>query len=286
MSRVVRKVLRRRRQSRGVQQENTSLQSAQERYRQRLIAPVAPPECPPGCDIGPPTFVGVGVQKAGTAWWYHHLISHPGVAGTVRKELHYFEHGWEREFDDQAVAWYHRYFPRPPGIVTGEWTPRYMLDPWTPPRLRTAAPDAKLLVLLRDPVARLQSGLRHHMTLTPDPLHPRFVIEAIERGRYATQLTHLLKHFPRQQILVLQLELCGQEPEREMARTYEFLGLDPHFVPDDLHRPIHPGRGEPISLPDDLERFAFETYRPDIEQLARDWPEIDLELWPTAKKAT
>jgi hypothetical protein len=71
-----------------------------------------------------------------------------------------------------------------------------------------------------------------------------------------------------------------------MARTYEFLGLDPHFVPDDLHRPIHPGRGEPISLPDDLERFAFETYRPDIEQLARDWPEIDLELWPTAKKAT
>ena len=79
---------------------------------------------------------------------------------------------WESVFDEEAANRYHPYFPRRPGIVTGEWTPRYMMDPWTPPRMRAAAPEAKpSWSLLRDPMARLVSSLRHNVVRF-GPLHP------------------------------------------------------------------------------------------------------------------
>lgn len=111
-------------------------------------------------------------MKSGTTWWWSVLNSHPRIAnakGTMReyyassepavlrkiyasKEVHFFEHYGRVEDPDPAL--YYRYFPRPPGSITGEWTPRYMWDFCTPPMLRAVAPDAKLLVLLRDPLDR------------------------------------------------------------------------------------------------------------------------------------
>ncbi len=253
----------------------------EERQRQMLLGPPDPPSCPPGWEIGPPTFIGVGTQKSGTQWWSHQLFSHPDAVRPVRKELHYFQHGWEAVFDEEAAGGYHHYFPRRPGIVTGEWTPRYMMDPWTPPRMRAAAPEAKLLVLLRDPMARLVSSIRHNVVRF-GPLHPRFVIESIERGRYATQLRRLLQHFPAQQVLVLQLESCSREPERELARTYEFVGLDPAFVPEELHQPRGVGRGDPMKIEGELLDTSFEIYQEELRLLAKDWPQLDLSLWPSA----
>jgi hypothetical protein len=245
-----------------------------------VLAPLPAPPCPPDWELGPPTFIGIGTMKSGTSWWSHQLFSHPDVAGAVRKELHYFQHGWNKVFDEDAIRRYHRYFPRPPGMVTGEWTPRYMTDPWTPARLRKAAPEARLLVNLRDPMPRLISNLRHYINRW-GPLAPRFLIEAIEQGRYATQLRRVLQHFPRQQVLVLQLENCIEEPERELARTYRFVGLDPDFVPDELHQPRKVARGEPLDLGGELYDAALEIYSEEMKLLAEDWPELDLSRWPS-----
>ncbi|MBA3795881.1 MAG: hypothetical protein H0X20_01485, partial [Chloroflexi bacterium] len=51
----------------------------------------APP--PPGFVIGPPDFVGVGAQKAGTTWWFRLIEAHPGVyqSPDQRPELHFFD---------------------------------------------------------------------------------------------------------------------------------------------------------------------------------------------------
>ena len=57
------------------------------------------------------------------------------------------------------VERYHRNFPRPAGGVTGEWTPRYMYDHWSLRLLRRAAPEARILVILRDPIERYRSAL-------------------------------------------------------------------------------------------------------------------------------
>ena len=175
-------------------------------------------------------------MKSGTTWWSHQLFAHPNCVESVRKELHYFQHDWNAEFDEEAVRGYHQYFPRRPGVVTGEWTTRYMLDPWTPARLRKAAPDARVLVILRDPIARLTSNFRHNI-YRYGALHPRFLIEAIERGRYATQLRRVLEHFPRQQVLVLQMEACMKDPEPELAGRIVSLVSIPTSFPRDSTDP-------------------------------------------------
>ncbi len=259
--------------------EDVRRKEIEERYRQRLVAPVTPPPCPPGWTLGPPTFVGVGSQKSGTAWWFRAICQHPQVVSSVRKELHFFQHYWEEEFTQERIEEYHSYFPRSDAMLTGEWTPRYMLDPGTPRRLRQAAPDARLLVLLRDPLARFSSGLRHHKR-SQSALHPRFVLESFERGRYASQLAQLTTHFPREQVLVLQLERCSTTPEAELARTFEFIGADPSFCPPDLHERFHEGQGPVVKVPSDLLEFARQEYTLDARRLASDWPEIDLDLWP------
>jgi Sulfotransferase domain len=241
-----------------------------------------PPPCPEGWEIGPPTYIGVGVQKAGTTWWSRAISLHPDVLKPVRKELQYFEHFWNVEVDEHFIIEYHKYFPRHDGKVTGEWSPRYMLDPWTAQRIHQASPDARILVMLRDPMKVLVSGLRMAIRRLGSP-HPRVLMEAIQRGRYAEQLGRFARYYDRNQILVLQFERCLQSPEAEYARTLEFIGLDSSFVPADLKQPVNQGRGPDVTLPSDIVDLALETYRSDVVRLRSDWPEIDVDLWKSLR---
>ena len=112
---------------------------------------------------GPPDFVGVGAARCGTSWWFRHITRHPKVVFDRHlhtKEVHFFEN--MRDFErlpDNYADLYAQYFPRPTGGgLTGEWTPRYMLDPWAMKQLRQVAPAARILLMLRDPVARYASA--------------------------------------------------------------------------------------------------------------------------------
>jgi hypothetical protein len=145
-----------------------------------------------------------------------------------------------------------------------------------------SAPHARILVLLRDPIARLRSGLRHMAFNHPGQLHPRLVNDAIAFGRYGEQLDRLNRHFPNSQILILQFERCIQDPEGELARTFDFIGVDRNFVPDSLRQPVNEGQGPRLSLPSDLVEYARELYQLDAKLLSQ-WPEIDLDLWPEMK---
>ncbi|HLH27830.1 MAG TPA: hypothetical protein VKW77_02880, partial [Acidimicrobiales bacterium] len=113
-----------------------------------------------GADLGPPDFVGVGASLCGTRWWYGLMTAHPRVA--VRRGqpvgLHYFSHFGLRAFTDGDRLRYHRWFPRATGEVTGEWTPAYAAQPWVAPLLAEAVPEARLLLLVRDPVERFRLG--------------------------------------------------------------------------------------------------------------------------------
>ncbi|HEY7147213.1 MAG TPA: sulfotransferase [Streptosporangiaceae bacterium] len=185
-----------------------------------------PPPVPPGWDVAPPDFVGVGAQRSGTTWWWGLLARHPRIAEVElrNKELHFFDRYLGVRDIDPAV--YHRYFPRPPGKICGEWTPRYMYDFWVPPMLAQAAPRARLLVLLRDPVARYLSALSL-VTGRGYPVTAMLLNEHLKRSLYAHQLNMLFRNFPRDQVLVLQYEACVADPVRHLRRTLEFLDLDP-----------------------------------------------------------
>ncbi|GGF43615.1 deacetylase sulfotransferase [Marmoricola endophyticus] len=244
------------------------------------------PALSPTTRPGPPDFVGIGAQRCGTSWWHSLIEQHPQVAplGMGAKELHFFDEAWRADAGPVATARlataYAAQFRRRPGQVAGEWTPRYLLDPWAVPRLLSVAPQARLLVMLRDPVARFRSGLAHASKTRPT-LGPDDVTAAYARGLYAEQLARVLATAPREQVLVLQLEQCLAEPQRHLDHTFGFLGLEPHPVP--AARESGSRNAAVTTTPVDPALLADvrEGYREDVHRLVELAPgSIDVDLWP------
>jgi hypothetical protein len=232
---------------------------------------------------GPPDFVGVGTQRSGTTWWFQTLLGHPQIKPPKgrRKEQHFFDRFCAVELTDADITEYHARFPRRPGQIAGEWTPRYMHDFWTPPLIARAAPDAKLLIMFRDPIERFRSGVPHRLSRTPDGRLEAVTADAIERGRYATQLRRVLACHDAARILILQYEKCVADPAGQYRRTLEFLGVDPEHRHEELERrrgTTQASRKQPLW--DDLMDGLRATLEPEVVQLAELTPEIDVALWP------
>jgi hypothetical protein len=232
---------------------------------------------------GPPDFVGVGTQRSGTTWWFETLLDHPQIRGprSGRKEQHFFDQFATRELTDERIARYQKQFPRGPGQIAGEWTPRYMHDFWVPPLIRRAAPGARLLIMLRDPIERYRSGVPHRASRSADPRMEAVCADAAERGRYATQLKRVLAAHERERILILQYERCVTEPASEYRRTLAFLGVDR----DHRNASFETARGTTQAaskheLWPDLMEALRATLAPEVAELATLVPELDLDLWP------
>jgi hypothetical protein len=199
----------------------------------------------------------------------------------VPKEVHYFDDRWADDLDDTAVAAYHAFFARPEGKRSGEWTPGYMLDAWTPRLLRRAAPAARLLVLVRDPVERFRSGRTlAENRLTVGSTARAAANAAFGRGLYADQLLRLWRVFPREQVLVLQYERCVVDARSELRRTFAFLGLEAGAADRiALDVRVNASQGPKVALTSWQEQVLARRYAPENERLAALVPDLDLALW-------
>jgi hypothetical protein len=241
-----------------------------------------PPPLDPREEAGPPDFVGIGVQKAGTTWWYTLLLAHPGISSRpdIHKERHFFDRFGDEPFSASDIEDYHGWFPRRPGTLAGEWTPDYFTHPWVAPLVRRAAPQARLLLLLRDPVERYFSGLAHQKRLGLRCDGPTMA-EAVQRGMYNLALTQWLEHFDPSQILVLQHERCVNDTDGQLATTFQFLGLSEYYL-SDSERPARPPRDAARRAHDeDVRARLVDLYADDVAALVARRPEIDLTLWPS-----
>jgi hypothetical protein len=210
-----------------------------------------------------PDFLIIGTKRGGTTSLWNYLIRHPLVPRLFpawnTKTSHYFEENWDR-----GEAWYRSHFPSArrraalerrhggPSRV-GEAAPLYMFHPLAPGRVGALMPDAKLIVLLRDPVERAYSHWKERRTEGREPLdfaaalareseriagererliaEPTYVSESYDwytyraRGRYLEHLDPWLDHFDRAQLLVLPSEELYRHPGATYARVLDFLGL-------------------------------------------------------------
>jgi Sulfotransferase domain len=246
------------------------------------------PPCPEGWSIGPPGFVGVGAPRSGTSWWFRVVTAHPDVCfvrGLHPKEVHYFWGLRDRpELSADEVAGYHRYFPRSPEAqLVGEWTPDYMYSPALPRQLQQAAPEARVLVLLRDPVDRFASGFNRGRRLAAERgiegADAEIASRNTRRGMYFEPVAGVLEAFGRDRVLILQYERCREQYPAEVRRTHEFLGLDPDRGP---LPPLREPRERP--LPAEKRECLAERFAPDVRRLAKLLPELDIGLWPSVAK--
>jgi hypothetical protein len=216
--------------------------------RCRLSAPVRPL----------PDFLIIGAQKCGTSTLCAQLTTHPEIRPAFRKEVHFFDQNyrkgllWYRAHFDVRLPWSRRW-------KTLDATPSYLFHPLVPAWVHGALPDAKLIVMLRNPVDRAyshyQMSVRHGFekhsfgealrleeerleTALPDLLSPPGYDSRVARkqsykarGRYAEQLERWLKHFPREQLRIYTTRELAAEPERIHADLFSFLGVSPWEVP-------------------------------------------------------
>lgn len=238
---------------------------------------------------GPPDFVGVGAPGAGRLWWLLCLMKHPDVERRRRSQraLGFFQSFCSRPMEDADIAEYHAKFPRRPGKVTGEWSQRYMGDFWTPALLHRAAPEAKLLVLLCDPIERYRKKLALELLKRPPENAAYYMTDTVVRGRYASQLRVLFDLFGPERVLVLQYERCRADPAGEYARTLRFLSLRDDFEPFSRLRTRvgtvvrrFLSRRVRTELWPDLAEALRADLEPEMLELRDMVPDLDFTLWP------
>jgi hypothetical protein len=207
-----------------------------------------------------PSFFLIGASRSGTTTLYDLLTRHPQVRRAARKELEYFD----LQYHVRDAAWYRSNFALRPlrRAITGEATPSYLLDPRVPARLASRYPDARLIVLLRDPVDRAYSHWAHEVALGVEPLGFEEAIAAepertegelermlaepsyiswqyfkysyLSRGLYADCLEPWLEHFQREQFLILDFGRLASNQVEVLRTALDFLGLpawEPRWIP-------------------------------------------------------
>jgi hypothetical protein len=250
----------------------------------RTAAGKEPPPIPAGWTIGPPDYIGIGVQKAGTTRWWKLIARHPDVVGELKETHQLSRLGWRPMFDKDRESYY-RYFPRPEGKLAGEWTPRYMNVPGVADTMKALAPDARLLVLLRDPVERYRSGVGQWQK-RKELRGKRLNLwagrkDAYARSFYGFALQRYIEAFGREQLLILQFEQCLMDPAGEYRRTLEFLGLT-DWLPDPeiLGKRVNVSRKRPSPAVLDEPPDLVDSLAEDVKLLLTFAPDLDLSLWP------
>lgn len=189
-----------------------------------------------------PDFLVAGAMKAGTTTLWAMLNQHPEIYVTRPKELHYFD----RHFD-RGREWYADQFsPGPAERVVGEATPIYMTDPVYHQRMHATVPDARILIILREPSARAYShywmmrekgsepfdtfedGLEAEAERWDDPpqLRAKWRFAYVRRGYYAEQLQGLESLYGREAMHVMVFEEFLAGPQAAMREAFDFLGVD------------------------------------------------------------
>lgn len=118
-----------------------------------------------------PQFCIIGAQKAGTTSLYDMICHHALVVPAKRKEPHFLDWRWNPENADESDhnslrAGWAKYFhvqqlTECPSLMTGEATPSYLLGgELVATRMATLAPNARVIVILREPIERAYSHFR------------------------------------------------------------------------------------------------------------------------------
>lgn len=231
-----------------------------------------------------PKFLGIGAVKGGTTWLHHNLAAHPGLFLPADKEMHFFDHQLHR-----GLGRYTRAFAGAGDRIPGEITPAY--STLSSRRVRLVArliPDARILMLVRDPVDRAWSHAvmklaRERRRSAEEISHDEAIAhfrsaDSLQRGRYTQVLDRWFEHFAAEQVFVGFYDDIRTRPLQLLTDVVTHLGastdIDWSAMP--YRKVIDRGvRGGPDvvgsstpPLPERLEAVLRELYADELERMA------------------
>lgn len=204
-------------------------------------------------EIRLPDFFIVGAPKCGTEAMRHYLSQHPEIH-MPEQELHYF--GSDLEFDRAPLDFdrYAAHFAGTDARIVGEKSVLYLYSHKAAAEIHALCPDAKIVVMLRNPVDMMLSlhgySLWKGNETIPDFADALAAEAARDAGRvpapqsrfrysyryrqlsdYAPQVERYVDTFGREAVLIVIQEHFAADSPGSYRSVLEFLGVDPSFVP-------------------------------------------------------
>lgn len=261
-----------------------------------------------------PNFFLVGAPKAGTTSLYHYLDQHPEIYMSSIKEPNFFSAEIREENFDPALRpevardarSLREYLDGPMsekrfgGIVTnwedylrlfanaenqtalGDASVCNLWSPTASEQIAARIPDAKILVMLRDPAERAYSQYHHgvgdgairwsfreHIERNLRHRSGQFCVEYpfLELGLYSQQLSRYLDRFGKN-VWIGFYEDFSERPVQVCQEIFRFLGVSTEFSPDMGKRYLPAGKaGETMDSSD--RDYLVNFYREDVRKLAR-----------------
>lgn len=177
-----------------------------------------------------------GVTKGGTTTLWSYYRDHPQALVARHKEVHFFD--YEARYA-LGADWYAREFRDYAGQrAVVDATPSYYLLPEVPQRIRATLPDARLILIFRNPVERTYSNYwMGYARGRPGDSFDACVRLPENRhllagSFYAEPLQRYLDAFRRDQLLLLLTDELRSSPDNVRRRCYLHAGLDPALALD------------------------------------------------------
>jgi Sulfotransferase family len=267
-----------------------------------------------------PDFLCVGMLKGGTRWLFDQLQYHPDFWMPPIKELHYFDRGKnrganakkalklfnrsrrktqsaDREYDERDIAFlkemashegrldmkrYAALFRQKGEKLTGDITPHYCaLDNDLIAEITSYLPDLRVLLLIRDPVARawsqlLQSERHGHDSFPEKTLQdPKELSKALGdwgklmRLASAADAAKRWKAFVAEdRFRVIFMDDIIERPEETRYGVLTFLGADPAKPSGDLAAGYNSKSGKKAELTSETTAVLVEYLRDEIRREA------------------
>jgi len=219
-----------------------------------------------------PDFVIIGAARCGTSSLWVNLAAHPRLKPAAKesfkqfasnhKEVHFFD---KMSKFNKGPSFYRSFFIGSPQMYYHfESTPNYLYQPSVPERVKNLLPDAKFIVMLRNPVDRAWSHFcnwrrkcKWDESILYDPN-----CEILKKGIYHEQLSRWFEYFDRSQFLIIRSEDYYANERLIIKRTLEFIGVEPVLKINPIYYdPVKKTKGNPqmsVKLRRDLKTF----YRP------------------------
>lgn len=190
----------------------------------------------------------IGTQKSGTTTLYDWLAQHPQIYGHPQaKDYPYFSD--DRCWKDGASRFFSFVEKASPSQLALGGLASAMFAPDGPQRMYGTMPQAKLIAILRDPVARAYSAYTYAVERLMESRSFEIAIneelqgylyeqkdsnqrDYLGQGRYAEQLERVYSYFHREQVKVVLFEEFRADPKKVLADIFRFLDIDDAFVPD------------------------------------------------------
>lgn len=258
-------------------------------------------------------FFIIGTQKGGTESALFHLNEHPNIY-LPKKEIQFINQPLLYMINPQNLkenveniinkAYFkditENNVKKENNKMIGIKNPDYMFIPKSIELLYNLYPESKLIIFLREPISRAYSEYNMYLSFSGISsifVMPNTFIEsitrddhiqledirtsgyyALHRGYYSSQLKHIYKYFPKNQVKIYISEIVQKDPQKYYNEIFKFLNVSYNDlnINTTIHKQIYESQ---ISKEDFLKMYDY--YKPYNNELyemlgyvIEEWEEI------------